>query len=111
VLDNFMHIGTWQIELRKRHDDPLEIDELVLHAERIDDFDENRLREMLRERFAAEFELHPNRIEFHSADELRSRQGVGTRLKEERVIDRRPATGTGAASIRTGSGAHSRAPQ
>jgi phenylacetate-coenzyme A ligase PaaK-like adenylate-forming protein len=109
VLDNFMHIGTWQIELRKRHDDPLEIDELVLHAERIDDFDENRLREMLRERFAAEFELHPNRIEFHSADELRSRQGVGTRLKEERVIDRRPATG--AASIRTGSGAHSRAPQ
>jgi phenylacetate-coenzyme A ligase PaaK-like adenylate-forming protein len=90
VLDNFMHIGTWQIELCKKHDDPLEVDELILHAERIDDFDEARLREMLRDRFAAEFEFHPNRIEFHSAAELRARQGVGVKLKEERVLDRRP---------------------
>ena len=95
ALDNVMHIGTWQIELRKRNDDPLEVDELVLHAERIDDFDENRLRLLLSERFASEFELHPNRIEFHTGTELRSRQGVGTRLKEERVIDRRPVNGSG----------------
>jgi phenylacetate-coenzyme A ligase PaaK-like adenylate-forming protein len=102
VLDNFAHIGTWQLELCKKRDDPLEVDELVLHAERIDDFDEARLREMLNERFAAEFEFHPNRIEFHSAAELRSRQGVGVRLKEERVIDRRPGRASAAGSSRDG---------
>ncbi|HEX5176305.1 MAG TPA: hypothetical protein VFV83_04705, partial [Chthoniobacteraceae bacterium] len=102
VLDNFVHIGTWQIELCKKGDDPLEVDELVLHAERTDDFDEARLREMLNDRFAAEFEFHPNRIEFHSAAELRSRQGVGVRLKEERVIDRRPGRAFSTGSPRDG---------
>ena len=66
VLDNFAHIGTWQVELRKRHDDPLECDELILHAEKNDDFDADALREMLNARFLTELELHPNRIEFHS---------------------------------------------
>jgi phenylacetate-CoA ligase len=84
------HIGTWQVELRKRNDDPLEIDELVLHVEKADGFGEEQLREMLGERFAAELEIHPNRIEFHSVEELRRKQGVGTQLKEQRVVDLRP---------------------
>jgi phenylacetate-coenzyme A ligase PaaK-like adenylate-forming protein len=91
VLDNFEHIGTWQVELRKRHDDPLECDELILHVEKSDSFDDARLRAMLGERFAAELEVHPNRIEFHSVEEIRGRQGVGTLLKEQRVVDHRPA--------------------
>lgn len=90
VLDTVEHIGTWQVELRKRNDDPLEIDELVLHVERIDETPEERLRGVLRDQFAAELEIHPNRIEFHSLEEMRQRQGVGTELKEQRVIDRRP---------------------
>jgi hypothetical protein len=36
-------------------------------------------------------EIHPNRIEFHSVEELRQKQGVGTQLKEQRVVDHRPA--------------------
>jgi len=92
VLDNVEHVGTWQVELRKRNDDPLEIDELVLHVEKIDDFAETRLRELLTERFASELEVHPNRIEFHTVDELRRRQGVGAQLKEQRIIDHRPAS-------------------
>lgn len=94
VLDNFAHIGTWQVELRKRHDDPLELDELILHAEKNDEFDEEALREMLNERFLSELELHPNRIEFHSVEEIRRKQGVGTQLKEQRVIDHRPLIST-----------------
>ena len=90
VLDNAEHIGTWQVELRKRNDDPLECDELILHVEKTDDFDETRLREMLGARFAAELEVHPNRIAFRSTEELRQRQGVGTQLKEQRVVDHRP---------------------
>jgi phenylacetate-coenzyme A ligase PaaK-like adenylate-forming protein len=91
VLDNVEHVGTWQLELRKVNDDPLDIDELVLHVAKSDDDDDAHLRVVLSERFAIHTEIHPNRIEFHSAEELRRLQGVGTQLKELRVVDHRPA--------------------
>jgi phenylacetate-coenzyme A ligase PaaK-like adenylate-forming protein len=90
VLDNFEHIGTWQVELRKRNDDPLESDLLILHVEKTDNFDELTLREKLTEHFGAELEIHPNAIEFHTVDELRRKQGVGVQLKEQRLVDHRP---------------------
>jgi phenylacetate-coenzyme A ligase PaaK-like adenylate-forming protein len=91
VLDNAAHIGTWQLELRKVHDDPLELDELVLHVSKSDDSDDAMLRERLVSHFAAETELHPNRVEFHTEAEMRILQGVGTALKEMRVVDHRPS--------------------
>jgi phenylacetate-coenzyme A ligase PaaK-like adenylate-forming protein len=91
VLDNVEHVGTWQVELRKRNDDPLECDELVLHVEKADTFEDDRLRDMLNSRFVTELEIHPNRIEFHSIETLKSKQGVGAQLKEQRVVDHRPA--------------------
>lgn len=90
VLDNASHVGTWQVELRKANDDPLDLDEVILHVEKLGDAEDDELRETLRERFAAEAEMHPNRIEFHSRDEMRSLQGVGTELKEQRLVDHRP---------------------
>jgi phenylacetate-coenzyme A ligase PaaK-like adenylate-forming protein len=92
VLDNVEHVGTWQVELRKRNDDPLELDELVLHVEKSDDFSDANLRALLSERFARELEIHPNRIEFHPVAAMRDKQGVGTQLKEQRIVDHRPAS-------------------
>jgi phenylacetate-coenzyme A ligase PaaK-like adenylate-forming protein len=97
VLDNAEHVGTWQLELRKQHDDPLELDELVLHVAKSDDYNDARLRELLDSRFASEVEMHPNRIEFHTAEEMRSLQGTGTQLKEMRIVDHRPKAEAGAA--------------
>ncbi|MEP6667665.1 MAG: AMP-binding protein [Chthoniobacter sp.] len=90
VLDNAEHVGTWQLELRKQHDDPLDLDELVLHVTKADDCGEARLREMLNARFFSEVEVHPNRIEFHTEEEMKTMQGTGTQLKEVRIIDHRP---------------------
>lgn len=90
VLDNVEHIGTWQLELRKAGDDPLERDELILHVQAMDDFDEDALRGVIEKRMSSEIELHPNRVIFHSADDMRRLQGVGTQLKEQRVVDHRP---------------------
>jgi phenylacetate-CoA ligase len=98
VLDDFEEIGTWQIELRKAHDDPLEVDELVLHVQPLSGADERRLRADLSRHFAAATEIHPNRIEFHTEEELRQLQGVGTQLKEQRVVDHRPAASESAAA-------------
>jgi phenylacetate-coenzyme A ligase PaaK-like adenylate-forming protein len=90
ALDNFDSIGTWQLELRKANDDPLELDELILHVEKPDHGDEARLRKELNERIASVIEMHPNRIVFETAEQMRGLQGVGVQLKEQRLVDHRP---------------------
>lgn len=93
VLDNVDHVGTWQLELRKHHDDPLDVDEVVLHVAKADEYSDARLRELLDAKFASEVEMHPNRIEFHTEDEMKTLQGTGTQLKELRIVDHRPEAG------------------
>lgn len=92
IMDNAPHIGSWQLELRKANDDPLDIDEVILHVEALEGTDENRLQEIIRDRFRAGAEFMPNRIEFHDKREIQRLQGVGAELKEQRLVDRRPAT-------------------
>ena len=43
LLDDAPHIGAWQIELRKVNDDPLEVDELILHVQKTNGQDEAQL--------------------------------------------------------------------
>src|SRR5262245_10553276 len=89
VLDDAAHIGAWQLELRKRNDDPLEVDELVLHVHKLDGIREDKLVRDLNNRFVAKTEIHPNRIVFHDAEEMRELQGVGVQLKEQKIVDNR----------------------
>ncbi len=91
LLDNLDRVGSWQIELRKRNDDPLESDEIVVHVAPRGRVSRPSLAAEIEERFRAVTELTPNRIEFHSAEHLRSLQGVGRALKEEKLVDRRDA--------------------
>jgi len=91
VLDDAPHIGAWQVELRKANDDPLDLDELILHVQKLNDTDEAQLSRELSERCATHLEIHPNRIVFHDTDEIRQLQGVGTLLKEQKLVDHRPA--------------------
>lgn len=92
VLDDAPHIGAWQVELRKVNDDPLELDELILHVQTINGTDRTQLSRELNERCFNHLDLHPNRILFHSAEEIRQLQGVGTLLKEQKLVDHRPPT-------------------
>jgi len=93
VLDDCAQVATWQLEIRKAHDDPMEVDELILHVQKADGASDKAVRDFLCERFAAETETHPNRILFHSEEELSRMQGVGAMLKEQRVVDHRPRAG------------------
>jgi phenylacetate-coenzyme A ligase PaaK-like adenylate-forming protein len=90
VLDDAPGVGAWQLELRKRHDDPLEVDELVLHVQKTNGIDDGQLRRDLNGRFAAQTEVRLNRIIFHTAEGMRALQGVGSQLKEQMVVDHRP---------------------
>ena len=90
VLDDAPNVGAWQLELRKLNDDPMELDEIILHVHKLNDVSEEKLRRELNNRFVERTEIHPNRIVFHDADELRQMQGVGRELKEQKIIDHRP---------------------
>ncbi len=91
LLDDCPHVGAWQIELRKRHDDPLELDEIILHVTRRGGLPRAQLVHELNQRFAARAEIQPNRVEFHTPEKMRSLQGVGSELKERKLVDHRPA--------------------
>ena len=90
VLDDAPNVGAWQLELRKCNDDPHEVDELTLHVHKLNGVDEEKLRRELNNRFVERTEVHPNRIVFHDAEELRRLQGVGVEMKEQKIVDHRP---------------------
>ncbi len=90
LLDDTDGLGAWQIEMRKRNDDPLETDVVFVHAVALPGENEETLRERIAERFGRAVEFSPNKIEFHSWDEIRQMQGVGTELKEKKLVDNRP---------------------
>jgi phenylacetate-CoA ligase len=89
VLDDMSNVGSWQIELCKANDDPLEVDELVLHVCLADGGEQSSISKEIKRALFERAELHPNRIEFHSDAEMRQLQGVGEKLKEQKVVDRR----------------------
>ncbi len=93
VLDDAPNVGAWQIELRKLNDDPLDVDELILHVQKTNGADDDHLIHDLRSRLAMHCEITPNQILFHSAEKMRDLQGVGVQLKEQKLVDHRPKTG------------------
>jgi len=93
VLDDVKGVGSWQIELRKANDDPLDLDEIVIHIARDANITADAVEEAVRERLQADFEIRPNRVRFHTAEEMRVLQEVGVALKERKVVDHREATG------------------
>jgi len=89
ILDDLDDVGSWQIELRKRHDDPLEVDEIIVHIAALGRLSREELGEKIETCFLNATEIKPNHIEFHDAKTLRKMQGVGKALKEEKVVDHR----------------------
>ena len=90
VLDDVPQVGAWQLELRKANDDPHERDEIILHVQQLDGADESRLARELSERCYKTVDVHPNKILFHDAEKMRELQGVGTQIKEQKLVDHRP---------------------
>lgn len=93
ILDDTDGLGAWQIELRKRNDDPLESDQVIVHAVPINgaSHETDALRRKIGERFHQATEFSPNDVVLHDWEEMRRLQGVGKELKEKKVVDHRPA--------------------
>jgi len=90
ALDDLPGVGAWQIELRKAHDNPLDLDELNVHVTPAGSGSPNTLDHAVRSLLHAHFELSPNRVVLHTAEEMRVLQKVGVALKEQKIVDNRP---------------------
>mgnify|MGYP000302850635 FL=1 len=89
ILDDVDGIGSWQLELRKANNDPLEVDELHLRLSLETNHLPEEIEDTVRRRFRDVAEVTPNEISYHDADEMRAFHGVGKNLKEEKIVDRR----------------------
>ena len=89
ILDDVDGIGSWQIELAKANNDPMDVDELRLHLSLEPSYLKEEVEDLVRRRFREVAEITPNEIAYHSAEDMRRLHGVGKNLKEEKIVDRR----------------------
>jgi phenylacetate-coenzyme A ligase PaaK-like adenylate-forming protein len=90
VLDNQEAITEWQVELRKKNDDPFEVDELFVYASLKEGTNQEQFKKEISEKILTETEVSPNKIVVLPLKEMIARLELDTALKEKRIIDRRP---------------------
>jgi phenylacetate-coenzyme A ligase PaaK-like adenylate-forming protein len=90
VLGGMPEIDEWQIELRKKDGDPLEVDELVVRLALRSGQDPERTALQVRDAFKSRLEVAPNQIEFLGLESLLGKLGMETEMKERRFVDTRP---------------------
>ncbi|MBI3035564.1 AMP-binding protein [Candidatus Woesearchaeota archaeon] len=81
-------VEEWQIEIRKKNNDPYEIDELVVYAAPNKKADFEKLKSDLKNKITTETEVTPEIVKVE-LKELLKRLGMETELKEKRIIDSR----------------------
>jgi phenylacetate-coenzyme A ligase PaaK-like adenylate-forming protein len=90
LIGSIPEVEEWQIELRKKDDDPLEVDELVVHLAVKDESQQQAAAARLRELFHSRLEVSPNHVEFLGLESMLRKIGMETEMKEKRFVDARP---------------------
>ncbi|MBL9079653.1 MAG: AMP-binding protein [Planctomycetes bacterium] len=90
LLGSMPEIEEWQIELRKKDDDPLEVDEMIVHVAVKDGCSQEQARQTVRDLFKSRLEVQPNRVEFLGLEAMLRKIGMETEMKEKRFVDARP---------------------
>ncbi len=90
ILSDVEMIDDWQIEIRKKNNDPFEMDELVVYVCVRDTDAQDQLEEEIKREMLLATELAPNAIYFVSREEIVKRLELETANKDKRIIDSRP---------------------
>ena len=90
-LEEFDSIEEWQVEIRKKDNDPHEIDELVVYAAAKKECNMNQLKDDIKRKIHQATEISPNDIIFLSLEEMVKRLELETASKEKRIKDLRSA--------------------
>ncbi len=89
ALNEIEAITEWQIELRKKDNDPYEIDEVIIYAALKNGVDQSVLGEEIKRKVALCTEVSPNNVIFLSLEEIVRRLELETASKEKRILDLR----------------------
>jgi phenylacetate-coenzyme A ligase PaaK-like adenylate-forming protein len=90
LLSGMPEIEEWQVVLKKAHDDPHDLDELVLRASLKNGADASAFDKRVRAQMIEAVEIAPNRVELHTTEEMNAFTGMESEMKEKRFIDTRP---------------------
>ena len=81
-------IEEWQVEIKKKNNDPYEIDELIVYVAPKKKANFGKLKSDLKNKIMTETEVTPEIVKVELKELLR-RLGMETELKEKRVVDNR----------------------
>jgi len=90
VLSGFEDVEEWQIEVRKKNDDPHEIDWLVLYCSAREGAKQDQLKDQINRAILQKTEVSANEIHFLSLNDLIKRVELESANKAKRIIDLRP---------------------
>ncbi len=90
VLNEMPNITEWQVEIKKRNDDPHDVDELLVYISPKEGCDRNKLEVNIRKNIQLCSEVSPNAVNFLSLEEIVRRLELETANKEKRILDTRP---------------------
>jgi len=84
-------IDEWQVEIKKKNNDPYEVDELILYVAAKKNIDFNKLKKELKQKIFNSMEITPEIVKM-DLRKLLERLGMETELKEKRIVDNRVKT-------------------
>ncbi len=90
VLSGIKSIDDWQIEIRKKNNDPYEIDEMIVYVCVKDGVNKTECSENIKKSILDATEVAPNAIQFIDRPEMVKRLEIETANKEKRISDLRP---------------------
>lgn len=90
ILEQEREIEEWQVEIRKKNNDPYEVDELLIYLSLTKDADSQSLKERLNSQIQLLTEITPNEIFVLSHQEMLERVEMESSHKVKRLVDNRP---------------------
>jgi phenylacetate-CoA ligase len=90
LLSSMPEVEEWQVVLRKKNDDPHELDQFVVRASVKSGTDGPAFQRKCVREIQDGLEVAPNGVELHTTGEMLELIGMETEMKEKRFLDLRP---------------------
>ncbi|MDD5210008.1 MAG: AMP-binding protein [Elusimicrobiales bacterium] len=90
-LDDRHEINEWQIEIKKKNDDPFEVDELILNVCLAENVNKDTFSHLLNEEVISNAEVSFNAIHYVTHQEISEKIEVESAVKAKKIVDKRPS--------------------
>jgi phenylacetate-coenzyme A ligase PaaK-like adenylate-forming protein len=90
LLSSMPEVEEWQVVMRKKNDDPHELDQFFVRVSLRANSDARAFQTACARRIGDDLEVAPNGVEVHTNREMLDFLGMETEMKEKRFLDLRP---------------------